>query len=224
MSDRLARHSSQEEIEQQFDAATHRDDFFEPDYNISPGSLLPAIFVEDGVRKIENFQWGLIPKQADAEEEGKEFYESKVEDLEEDDWLQDCLQKRRCIVPVNGFYKWKTTEKKSTPFYVRLLSNKVAGLAGIYSVWEAASGRSVYSFSLLTIEANALVQPVDDRMPAIVREADYDRWLVGQISGEQQVASLLKPLGITDMAVNRVSEEVSDLTATGPELIQPIPK
>lgn len=224
MSDRLARHSDQEEIEQQFNASTHRNDFFEPDYNISPGSLLPAIFVEDGQRMVENFQWGLIPGHAETEEEGKEFFQARVEDIAEDEWLKECFEQRRCLVPVNGFYKWKTTEKKSTPFYVRMLSNKVAGLAGIYSIWEAASGRLVHSFSLLTIEANALVQPVDDRMPAILREEDYDTWLDDEITDEKQLQSLLKPLGITEMAVNRVSEEVSDLTATGPELIQPIPK
>jgi putative SOS response-associated peptidase YedK len=224
MSDRLARHSDQEEIEQQFEATTHRKDFFDPDYNISPGSLLPAVFIEDNERKIENFQWGLIPADAEAEDEGKDFYRTSIEDIEGDDWLRECLGQRRCIVPINGFYKWKTTEKKSTPFYVRLLSNRVAGLAAIYSVWEADSGRKVYSFSLLTIEANALVQPVDDHMPAILRHQDYATWLDSQINDLKQLKTLLKPLGITEMAVNRVSEEVSDLTASGPELIQPIPK
>lgn len=224
MSDRLARHSAQQEIEQQFSASTHRDDFFKPDYNISPGSLLPAVFVEKEERCIENFQWGLIPKNAESEEEGKEHFQCRLEDIAEDKWLQKCFEQRRCIIPANGFYKWKTTKKKSTPFYVRLLSNKAAGLAGIYSVWEAASGRTVYSFSLLTIEANALVQPIDDRMPAILREQDYDTWLDSETSDSKLLKSLLKPLGITDMAVNRVSEKVSDLSATGSELIQPIPK
>lgn len=224
MSDRLARHSSQQEIEQEFQAYTHREDFFEPDYNISPGSLLPAVYLEDGARSVSNFKWGLIPEDADSEDEGKSYYQTPLEDVEEDDWLQTCFRKRRCIVPVNGFYKWKTTEKKSTPFYIRLLSNKVAGLAAIYSVWKAASGRNVHSFSLLTIEANALVQPVDERMPAILREKDYDKWLGLESAEKKQLKATLKPLGLTEMAVNRVSEKVSDLTSKGPELIQPIPK
>lgn len=224
MSERLARHSSQQEIEQEFKASTHREDFFEADYNISPGSLLPAIYLDEGTRQISNFKWGLIPRDADSEDEGKSFYETRLEEIEEDDWLQSCFKKRRCIVPVNGFYKWKTTEKKSTPFYIRLLSNQVAGLAGIYSIWKASSGRKVHSFSLITIEANALVQPVDDRMPAILREQDYETWLGLNNADTQQLKSTLKPLGLTEMAVNRVSEKVSDLTSKGPELIQPIPK
>ncbi len=223
MSDRLARHSAQEVIEKEFDVSTHRDDFFEADYNISPGSLLPAVYEEDGERKIYNFQWGLIPKDADDELEGKENYEARVEDMEDDEWLEECFKQRRCIIPANGFYKWKTTEKKSTPFYVRLLSAEIAGFAGLYSVWESESGRDVYSFTLLTTEANALVQPVDDRMPVILRSKDYDSWLNEEADTEELKTSL-KPLGLTEMAVNRVSEKVADLSSQGPELIQPIPK
>ncbi|MGK7369799.1 MAG: SOS response-associated peptidase [Candidatus Halalkalibacterium sp. M3_1C_030] len=223
MSERLARHSEKEAIEEEFGVATHRDEFFEPDYNISPGSLMPAVYEEDGERQVYNFQWGLIPEDADDEREGKDHFEVKSEDLEDDEWLKHCFEERRCIVPANGFYKWKTSEKQSTPFYIRLLSQEVAGFAGIYSVWQSESGRAVYSFSLLTTEANALVQPVDDRMPVILRSDDYEKWLDKE-TDSSELKNLLKPLGLTEMAVNRVSEKVADLNSQGPELIQPIPK
>lgn len=225
MSERLARHSTKEEIENEFNVSTHRDDFFDPDYNISPGALMPAIYMEEGKREVYNFHWGLIPEDADEEREGKEQYAAPVEDIEEDEQLKNCFTQRRCIVPVNGFFKWKTTEKKSTPFYIRLLSNRIAGFPGVYSIWKSPNGRDVYSFTLLTIEANALVQPVDDRMPVILRQADYETWLSEDNNGDSELLkSLLKPLGLTEMAVNRVSEKVSDVSSKGPELIQPIPK
>lgn len=223
MSERLARHSDKEAIEEEFGVSTHRDEFFEPDYNISPGSLMPAVYVEDSERKIYNFQWGLIPEDADSEREGKEYFRVKSEEIEENGWIKECFEERRCIVPANGFYKWKTSEKQSTPFYIRLLSQEVAGFAGIYSVWQSESGRDVYSFSLLTTEANALIQPVDDRMPVILQAEDYDQWLSKE-TDISQLKSFLKPLGLTEMAVNRVSEKVADLNSQGPELIQPIPK
>jgi len=223
MSERLARHSEKEAIEEEFDVSTHRDEFFEPDYNISPGLLMPAVYEENGERKIYTFQWGLIPENADAEREGKDHYEARSERIEEDEWLKECFEERRCIIPANGFYKWKTSEKKSTPFYVRLLSQEIAGFAGLYSVWKSESGRDVYSFTLLTTEANALVQPVDDRMPVILRSGDYDEWL-NKDTDATRLKALLQPLGLTEMAVNRVSEKVADVNSQGPELIQPIPK
>lgn len=223
MSERLARHSGKEAIEEAFQVSTHRDEFFEPDYNISPGSLMPVVYEENGERKIYTFQWGLIPEDADAESEGKDHFKAKSEEIEEDKWLNKCFEKRRCIIPANGFYKWKTSEKKSTPFYVRLLTREIAGFAGLYSVWQSESGRDVYSFTLLTTEANPLVQPVDDRMPVILQPDEYDTWL-NKDTDMSQLKNLLQPLGMTEMAVNRVSEKVANLNSQGPELIQPIPK
>ena len=222
MSDRLALHAPQQEIEERFGVSTHRDDYFEPNYNINPGTLLPAICFEQGERQVHRFQWGLIPEGAGEADEGKTHHVAAAEEIRKDDWLKECFQKRRCIVPANGFYKWKTSKKQSTPFYIRLLENRVAGLAGIYSVWQSSSGRDVYSFSLLTVEANALVQPVDDRMPVILPDEVYEKWLTG--GDADKLFGLLKPFDLTKMAVNRVSEKVNDITSDGPELIQPIPK
>ncbi len=224
MSDRLALHASKEEVEKTFGVSTHRNDFFEADYNINPGTLMPAVCREEGERKVHRFRWGLIPEGAEEEREGKEHYQAELEDVLGDGRLKECLDTRRCIVPANGFYKWKTSKKKSTPFFIRLLENKVAGLAGIYDVWQSQSTRNVYSFTLLMTEANALVQPVGERMPVILPEESYGKWLADEEWSEAGLQKLIRPFDLTRMAVNRVSEKVNDLSNNGPELIQPIPK
>lgn len=224
MSDRFVLHASKEAIESEFGVTTERDDYFEPDYNISPGARIPVVYSEGNERKIHAFKWGMIPVDAEAEKEGLEQITLPAEELTVDDSLEDAFDHRRCIIPANGFYKWKTSKKKSTPFYIRLLSNDIMGLAGIYSVWQAESGREVYSCSILTTEANALVQPVDDRMPVILRPEHYEIWLGTQKVDADTLEGLLKPYLLTEMAVNRVSEKVNKPDNNGPELIQPIPK
>jgi putative SOS response-associated peptidase YedK len=224
MSDRFVLKASKQEVEQVFEVSSEREDFFESDFNITPGSLIPVVYREDDQRHIYNFVWGLIPKGAEEEKAGIENYEVNVNDLDENEWLKECLDRRRCLIPANGFYKWKTTKKKSTPFYIRLLSNDLMALAGIYSVWESTSGRGVYSCAVLTTEANALVQPVDDRMPVIIRPENYEQWLSDKPLEEAELNKLLKAYSMTEMAVNRVSEDVNDPENNSPELIQPIPK
>lgn len=224
MSDRFVLHASKEIIEEIFNVSSGRNDYFEPDYNITPGTLLPVVYREADKRKIHGFHWGMIPEGAQDEKEGLEHLNVPVEDLKKDKRLARAFENRRCIVPANGFYKWKTSRKKSTPFYIRLLSNDVMGLAGIYSIWKSGSGRDVYSFSLLTTESNALVQPVDSRMPAILRPENFDIWLSKEKVDTGTYSGLLKPFLLTEMAVNRVSEKVSNPDNNGPELIQPIPK
>lgn len=224
MSDRFVLHASKEEVETLFGVSTQREDYFEPDYNITPGTLVPVVFREGGENNIYQFLWGMIPTDAEEEKEGKEYYEWASKGIEENEELKKSFRDRRCIIPANGFYKWKTTKKKSTPFYIRMLSNELMGIAGLYSVWQSKSGRNVYSFTMLTTEANALVQPVDDRMPVILRPENYDLWLGKEEIDSGKMETFLKPFQLTEMAVNRVSEAVNDPTNNGPELIQPIPK
>lgn len=224
MSDRFVLEASKEQVQQQFDVSTARDDFFEPDYNIEPGSLIPVVYNEESERKIYTFRWGLIPPGADEELEGNENYEVSVDELEEDEWLSKCIKQRRCLIPANGYYKWKFSEKKSTPFYIRLLSNELTAIAGIYTVWKSSAGRDVYSCGMLTTEANALVQPVDSRMPIFIHPDYYEQWLAKKPLGDQEFENVISGYGMTDLAVNRVSEEVNNPENNSAELIQPIPK
>jgi putative SOS response-associated peptidase YedK len=224
MSDRFVLEASKKEVEQLFGVSTERDDFFKPDYNITPGSLIPVVYQEDGERKVYTFRWGLIPPDADQEIEGNDHFVAPMEDLEEDEWLTECMEQRRCLIPANGYYKWKFSDKKSTPFYIRLLSNKLTAIAAIYSVWESSAGRNVYSCAMLTTEANTLIQPVDDRMPVFVHPDDYGQWLGDDELSESELRQVLNGYGMTELTVNRVSEDVNNPENNGPVLIQPIPK
>lgn len=224
MSDRFVLETNRQEAEQKFGVSTARDDFFESNYNITPGSLIPVVYEEDGERKIYNFRWGLIPPDADEEIEGNKNYEVPVENLEDDEWLTECVEQRRCLMPANGFYKWKFSEKKSTPFYIRLLSNQLTAIAGIYSVWKSSAGRDVYSCAMLTTEANVLIQPVDDRMPILINPNHYSKWLSKEVLSDSEFEDIINGYAMTDLTVNRVSEDVNDPENNSVELIQPIPK
>lgn len=224
MSDRFVLQASKEEFEEYFGVSSNRDDFFTSDFNITPGSLIPVVYAEDGSRNIYSFIWGLISANAEEETDGRKNYEIASEELVDDEWLTECLAHRRCVIPANGFYKWKTTEKKSTPFYIRLLSNQLTAFAGIYSIWKSSSGRDVYSCAMLTTKANALVQPVDNRMPVLLHPDDHEHWLSNEPIAPENVTDFMQSYGVTELAVNRVSEDVNDPENNRAELIQPIPK
>jgi putative SOS response-associated peptidase YedK len=224
MSDRFVFDATKAQIKEQFGVSSERDDFYESHFNITPGSLIPVVYQEEEEKKIYQFRWGQIPPDADDERDGVENYEISMEGVEEREWQLNCLESQRCLIPAHGFYKWKTTEKKSTPFFIRLLSNPLMAIAGIYSVWASATGRNVYSCSILTTEANALVQPVGDRMPVILESQRYDQWLNEESLSKDALDSLLNPFPMSKMAVNRVSEDVNNKENDNPKLIQPIPK
>ena len=225
MSDRFVLHAPKDEIETLFEISSTREDYFEADYNITPGSMHPIVVNNEGAREHHQARWGLIPPDADEERAGKGNYAISAEEVRDNDWQAECVNQRRCLVPANGFYKWKSSEKKTTPFYIRLMSNKLTAFAGVYSLWQSSSGRDVYSFAILTTKANTLVEPVDDRMPVLLRRADFNRWLGGdELTSAMHKELLAEPYPLTEMAVNRVDEAVNDISNNSPELIQPIPK
>jgi putative SOS response-associated peptidase YedK len=52
------------------------------------------------------------------------------------------------------------------------------GLAGLWENWkDPASGDWVRTFTIITVPSNELIARIHDRMPAILRPADYERWL-----------------------------------------------
>ncbi len=225
MSKRFVLHASKEEIKNYFSVDADVEFNIKPNYNISAGAIQPIVVGEEEQRKIKKAKWGLIPPDSDNERAGKDHCVVQVEESREEDWIEESFEERRALIPATGFYKWKDTENKSTPFYVRLLSGNIMALGGVYRRWKSESGREVYSFAVLATEANALVEPVDDRMPVIVRPDDFEQWLDKKTNPEE----ILKQIEdysamLTEMIVNRVSEDVNDINNNSAGLIQPIPK
>ncbi len=225
MSERFVLHAPEPEIESYFGVKTESGHTINPNYNISPGTLHPLVIENENQREIKQAKWGLIPPDAKDERAGKDSYSAPLEELDDGEIFTECIEQRRALVPASGFYKWKSTENKTTPFYVRMLSDELTALAGIYSIWESTSGRKVYSFAILTTKSNALVEPIDERMPVIVRSEQFERWLNEKNKPSEILEEIAEgPTLLTEMIVNRVSEEVNDISNNSPQLIQPIPK
>ncbi len=225
MSDRFVLYAPREEIENVFNVSMGRSIYFDADYNISPGSLQPMVMGGDEERICNKARWGLIHPDAEEERAGNKNNVIPTEDVKGNEWFSECVNRRRCLIPANGFYKWRSSEMKQMPFYIRLLSNQLTAFAGIYDMWTSASGREVYSFAILTTKANSLIEPVDKRMPVLLRREDFGKWLSSSdLTEELYEKLLLEPFELTKLAVNRVSKKVNDLENNGRELIQPVPK
>ncbi|MGN8225235.1 SOS response-associated peptidase [Gracilimonas sp. BCB1] len=205
-------------IEEVFGAQTDAESLFNPNYNVIPGNTMPVIVKDGDARSVVSSVWGLKPK-----EDEYDFFEVGQEEFSENENLTKLAKSSPCIIPVSGFYKWKETVDDPLPFYLRVLTTEVTGLAGIYTSYEQEDGRLIHSFAVITMPANALVEPLDDRMPVILEEKDYGRWLNGSapdMLGKGFSGNHLLP----DMSVFRVPELVNDPSNNSKELVQPIPK
>lgn len=208
--------ADKEIIEEVFGVSSDSEILFEPNYNVMPGHTMPIITGAEK-RNIISSSWGL--KLEDSEEK---IHEIGYEELLEEE-SKSILEQESCIIPISGFYKWKETVDDPLPFYLRVLSEDVTGLAGLYNSYRDEDGRTIRTYVVLTMPANALVEPLDDRMPVILHPKDHGRWLSGntkEMIKEGFSGNHLLP----DMSVFRVPELVNDPSNNSKELMQPIPK
>jgi putative SOS response-associated peptidase YedK len=77
--------------------------FLIPRYNIAPSQVVPIIIERDAEREIALFQWGLIPSWS---KEPKGFINARAETLEEKPSFSESFQRRRCLIPADGFYEF----------------------------------------------------------------------------------------------------------------------
>lgn len=112
-----------------------------------------------------------------------------------------AFAKRRCLVPVDGSFEWRTIEggagrkPRKQPYAFALVTHKPFAIAGLWENWKnPATGEWLRSCTLITTDANELVGQIHDRMPAILEPQDYARWLGEDPESAVELKALLRPL------------------------------
>ena len=90
------------------------------------------------------------------------------------------------------------------------------GMAGLYDEWIGPDGLPIKSYTILTCGPNELMGPIHDRMPAILRKEDYDRWL----SAEPDPHELLRPFPSEPMRIWPISTRVNSPLNDDEELLK----
>jgi len=130
-----------------------------------------------GERSLDLLKWGLIPYWCEDPKGGRKPINAKSETVARLPMFRDGYRLRRCILPVDGFYEWMATKGGKQPYAIAMKDRSPFGIAGIWENWKSPEGEWVRTFALLTTPANELVGRIHDRMPAILKPEDYERWL-----------------------------------------------
>lgn len=190
-----------------------------PRYNIAPGQMIPAIIAHEGQYRLGELRWGLIPAWAKDEKIGFRTINAKSETILDKPSFRDCFLRKRCIIPSDGFYEWKSSGNAKQPYRITMKDKSVFALAGLYDTWLSPDGRRISSCTILTAAANELVEGIHNRMPVILRKEAIAGWLDRSCQDVPYLMSLLKPYNAQEMAAYKVSVAVGNVKNTGAELI-----
>jgi putative SOS response-associated peptidase YedK len=197
---------------------------YTPRFNVAPETSpnIPVIIRQKGGNECRLMHWGLIPHWAADPSIGNRMINARAETLTDLPSFKLLVDRRRCIIPADGFYEWRKEGRRKVPMWVYLKPKQPFALAGLWDVWRKPDGKRVESFTIITTEPNELVQPVHNRMPVILRREDEEQWLDASRTPFVKAKSLLKPYPDELMDAHDVSPIVNSAKYDGPECIQPV--
>lgn len=195
---------------------------FSPRYSIPPGTDIPVIRQSpEGKRVLHLLRWGLIPHWSKDPSIGAKLNNARGETVAEKPSFREAFKRRRCLIPADGFYEWKTEGKFKQPYYFSLKSEEPMALAGLWEMWKTPDGNTLRTVCIVTTSANELMAPVHDRMPVLISPENFGPWLNPAIEGSA-VQDWLMPASPECMDSWPVSKEVSWASNEGEGLIQRI--
>jgi putative SOS response-associated peptidase YedK len=150
-------------------------------YNAAPSQDLLVIRQNHRTRErsLDLLKWGLIPYWCSDPKGGRKPINAKAETIAKLPTFREAYARRRCILPVDGFFEWKAIkgQRARQPFAIAMKDGSPFGIACLWENWKDLSGEWVRTFTIVTVPANELVGTIHDRKPAILHREDYDRWL-----------------------------------------------
>jgi putative SOS response-associated peptidase YedK len=196
-------------------------------YNLAPMRKASVVVQRDERRAVVPYKWGFVPTWAKDPRIGSRMINARAETVATSNAFRSAFQKRRCIIPADAFYEWHREGKgPSQPYVIRREDGRTLALAGIWSTWrepDAPEGAEpLRTFSIVTTAANEVLAPFHDRMPVILPEDAWARWLGAEPVDPSELQGLLVPAPAASLIRYPVARYVSDVRNDGPILVEPI--
>ncbi|KAG7309201.1 hypothetical protein JYU34_005127 [Plutella xylostella] len=204
---------------------------YSPSHNIAPTDVTPVLVSSSQFRSdseneriLKPMMWGIIPPwhTGDYKKHNLSTNNCRLENIKSSKLYGPALQKGgRCVVVMEGFYEWQTTDKSSKtkqPYYIytpQKDSTKMDDpetwstdydeetgweginllyVAAIYSVWKHEDV-IIYSYSVITMDSNSTLDWLHHRMPAVLDTPEQiEAWLDVDNVNPDLALTYLKPV------------------------------
>jgi putative SOS response-associated peptidase YedK len=181
-------------------------------YNICRDQQIIVLHADDVQVAASTMQWGFIPHWVHCADPALQPLTITDRKLDQP-YFREAFQQRRCLIPASGFYAWQCWENgPAAPYYVQMQDRQPFLMAGIWDRWAG-----VDRVALITTATNTLLQPIHDRMPAILSPDQIGEWLCGA-----QPRSLLAPYPSAAMTTYRVAHRLFCPDHDAIDLIEPV--
>lgn len=206
-----------------------------PRLNLAPTQDAVVAVQASGDVRLEEMRWGMIPPWARDKSIGAKLANARAETVDEKPSFRQPFRRRRCLLPVDGYYEWESRPSGKQPVYYSMRDGDLFCLAGLWETWTTpeqtdepelpglgqAQAETLCTFTVITTTPNRLAKRVHDRMPVIVHPADYGNWLSPE-SKAADLKRLLRPFDDEPMQEHYVTPLMNNPRFEAPACIEPI--
>ncbi|MCD4657801.1 MAG: SOS response-associated peptidase [Planctomycetes bacterium] len=193
-----------------------------PNYNVAPSQIIIAVVRDEGKNKFAKFRWGLIPFWAKDKNIGYKLINARSETIAEKNSFKHAFKKRRCLIVASGFFEWKKVGKHKIPMYITMKSRKPLSFAGLWENWRSPEGEEIKSCTILTTNTNNLMEPIHNRMPAIMPVENREQWLDNSHFDDAKLSQSLVPYPDDEMEAWEVSKLVNSPMNNSEKNVKPV--
>lgn len=192
-----------------------------PRFNIAPTDPVIAIRrTEEAKNQAGRLRWGLLPGFWATKKGQRPLINARSESVATQAAFKESFERRRCLIPADGFYEWRRDENGKRPIWFSPPDGALFAFAGIWARLEPKEGEPVTSCALLTTKPNGIVGPVHDRMPVVLGREAEGAWL-DPAAEPGDLMPLLVPAPDALLSAREVGDAVNDVREDGPHLLEP---
>jgi len=191
-------------------------------YNVAPTSEASVVVQREDRRAVVRYRWGLVPSWAKDPNEGSRAFNARAETLATSPLFRDAFRRRRCLVPVDGFYEWLRDGKVRLPMRIHDPADGVLALAGLWTGRKNdETGEWLRTFTIVTTRPTEFMSSIHDRMPVVIPPDAWATWLDPTPREPGELRALLEPREDVVLAAYPVATLVNNVRNDGPELLLP---
>jgi putative SOS response-associated peptidase YedK len=186
-------------------------------YNIAPTQPIPVVTQQTSGRHFTLMRWGFVPGFVKDLKDFPLVINIRSETVREKPSFRAAFQRRRCLLPVDGFYEWQRLGRESRPFLLRRPDRGIFAFAGLFETWSSPDGSEIDTAALLNTSANGVIAAIHERSPVILDPRVFDAWL-DPATAPERAHTLLQPPPDDFLELVAVSKAINKVANDGPHV------
>ncbi len=152
---------------------------FAPSWNVAPTDPLPIVHFrrQGGRTQPRRDALGSDPVLGEGHQDRLLDHQRQSRGHRTKPAFREAFQRRRCLLPLDGFYEWKKTATGKQPYAIALADRRLMAMAGLRETWRSPAGERIRSFTIITTRPNELCAELHDRMPVVLKPDVWPLWL-----------------------------------------------